>query len=91
MALHDSAQWRVYHAESKVTADDDSGLQGFKTFTQPVVPLQAGQLTLPRLSFSYFDPEAERYVTRETPAHQCDASRRARHQPRPPRRCKPAR
>ncbi len=66
-ALQDSAQWRVYRAESKLTADDDSALQGFKTFSQPVVPLQAGQLVLPGLSFSYFDPEAERYVTRETP------------------------
>jgi hypothetical protein len=67
-ALQDSAQWRVYRADSKVTADDDSGVQGFKTFSQPVVPLQAGQLELPGLSFSYFDPEAERYVTRETPS-----------------------
>jgi len=66
-ALKDSAQWRVYRAESKVTADDDSGLQGFKTFSQPVVPLQAGQLVLPGSSFSYFDPQAEHYVTRETP------------------------
>jgi hypothetical protein len=64
--LHDSPQWRAYHAESKVTADDDTGRQGFKTFTQPVVPRQAGQLTVPSLSFSYFDPEAGRYVTRET-------------------------
>jgi hypothetical protein len=65
--LHDSTEWRVYRPESKVTADDDTGLQGLKTFTQPVVPLQTGQLTLPGLSFSYFDPEAERYVTRATP------------------------
>jgi hypothetical protein len=65
-ALQDSAQWRVYRADAKVTADDDSGLQGFKTFTQPVMPLQAGQLTLPALSFSYFDPETARYQTRET-------------------------
>jgi hypothetical protein len=64
--LHDSPQWRAYHTESKVTADDDTGRQGFKTFTQPVVPRQAGQLTLPSLSFSYFDPEAGRYVTRTT-------------------------
>jgi hypothetical protein len=64
--LHDSPQWRAYHVESKVTADDDTGRQGFKTFTQPVVPRQAGQLTLPSLSFSYFDPEAGRYVTRAT-------------------------
>ncbi|HEY6455416.1 MAG TPA: BatD family protein [Steroidobacteraceae bacterium] len=64
--LHDSPQWRAYHTESKVTADDDTGRQGFKTFTQPVVPRQAGQLSLPSLSFSYFDPEAGRYVTRET-------------------------
>lgn len=65
-ALQDSAQWRVYRTDSKVTTDDDSGLQGFKTFSQPVVPLQAGVLTVPGLSFSYFDPEAGRYVTRET-------------------------
>jgi hypothetical protein len=65
--LHDSPQWRVYRTDSKVTADDDTGLQGFKTFSQPVVPLQAGQLSLPGIAFSYFDPEAGRYVTRTTP------------------------
>jgi hypothetical protein len=65
-SLHDSPQWRVYRAEAKVTADDDTGLQGLKTFTQPVVPLQAGQLSVPAQSFSYFDPEAGRYVTRTT-------------------------
>jgi len=65
-ALPQSSQWRVYRAESKLTTDDESGLQGFKTFSQPVVPLQAGQLVLPALSFSYFDPEAGRYVTRAT-------------------------
>ncbi len=64
--LHDSPQWRAYHTESKLIADDDTGRQGFKTFTQPVVPRQAGQLNLPSLSFSYFDPEVGRYVTRET-------------------------
>jgi hypothetical protein len=64
--LHDSPQWRAYHTEAKVTADDDTGHQGFKTFTQPVVPRQAGQLTLPSVSFSYFDPEAARYVTQQT-------------------------
>jgi hypothetical protein len=65
-ALRDSAQWRVYRSDSKVTADDDTGLQGFKTFSQPVVPLQAGQLTLPGVTFSYFDPETAHYVTRAT-------------------------
>jgi BatD DUF11 like domain len=65
-ALHDSAQWRVYRTDSKVTADDDTGLQGFKTFSQPVIPLQAGQITLPGVSFSYFDPETARYVTQAT-------------------------
>lgn len=64
--LQDSPQWRAYHTESKLTADDDTGRQGFKTFSQPVVPRQAGQLTVPSLSFSYFDPEAGRYVTRAT-------------------------
>jgi hypothetical protein len=64
--LHDSPQWRVYRTDSKVTADDDTGLQGFKTFSQPLVPLQAGQLSLPGISFSYFDPEAGRYITRST-------------------------
>jgi len=65
--LHDSTEWRVYRPEAKQTADDETGLQGLKTFSQPVVPLLTGQLTLPGLSFSYFDPEAARYVTRATP------------------------
>ncbi len=65
-ALQESSQWRVYRTEAKVTADDDTGLQGFKTFTQPVVPLQAGQLFLPGVSFSYFDPEAGHYETRQS-------------------------
>ncbi len=64
--LHDSPQWRAYRTDSKVTADDETGRQGFKTFSQPVVPRQAGQLILPSLPFSYFDPEAGRYVTRVT-------------------------
>jgi BatD DUF11 like domain len=64
--LRDSPQWRAYHTESKLTADDDTARQGFKTFSQPLVPRLAGQLTVPSVSFSYFDPEAGRYVTRTT-------------------------
>lgn len=38
-------------------------IQGTKIFTYPLVPRSAGRHALPAVPFSYFDPEAERYVT----------------------------
>ena len=38
-------------------------IHGTKTFTYTLVPRSGGRHVLPSIPFSYFDPEAERYVT----------------------------
>lgn len=38
-------------------------IHGTKTFTYTLVPRSGGRHALPPISFSYFDPEARRYVT----------------------------
>jgi hypothetical protein len=45
------------------TAKDDA-----KTFAQAVVPQRAGALEIPPVPFSYFDPDAARYVTLQSAA-----------------------
>jgi hypothetical protein len=45
---------------------ETSGLLGTKTWEYVVVPETSGTLTVPALSFSYFDPGAERIVRAET-------------------------
>ncbi|HEX4403746.1 MAG TPA: BatD family protein, partial [Polyangia bacterium] len=41
-------------------------IAGEKVFTQTVVPTKAGDLTVPPVAVSYFDPQTRRYVTRRT-------------------------
>jgi hypothetical protein len=64
--LNNSADWKSYKPVARFAPADSVGLEGTKTFEQAVVPLQSGHLNIPTLSFSYFDPEAARYVTRTT-------------------------
>jgi hypothetical protein len=64
--LGNSANWKTYKPVGRFTPDDSVGLAGTKTFEQAVVPLQSGELKIPSLYFSYFDPEANQYVTRST-------------------------
>jgi hypothetical protein len=64
--LGNSANWKTYKPVGRFTPDDSVGLAGTKTFEQAVVPLQSGELKIPSLHFSYFDPEANQYVTRST-------------------------
>jgi hypothetical protein len=43
---------------------------GEKVFTQTVVPRRTGEITIPPVGLTYFDPRARRYVTRQTtPIH----------------------
>jgi len=64
--LSNSTDWKSYKPVARFTPADSVGFEGTKTFEQAVVPLQSGQLKIPELSFSYFDPETEKYVTRST-------------------------
>jgi hypothetical protein len=64
--LTNSPDWKTYKPSGKFTANDSAGIEGEKTFEQSVVPTKAGAQEIPALHFSYFDPEAQRYVTKNT-------------------------
>ncbi len=65
--LPDAAGWRQYDPETKFQADDAFGLRGSKRFDYVFLPERSGSLELPPVTFAFFDPEAERYVTLESP------------------------
>lgn len=54
--------WHVHQATSEVEVQDDIGLNAVKTFHFPLVA-NAPVRESPAASFSYFDPEQEKYVT----------------------------
>ncbi|MCU0788303.1 MAG: BatD family protein, partial [Verrucomicrobia bacterium] len=64
--LAQSADWKTYQAGAQFEPADSVGYQGRKVFEQAVVPQQSGDLRIPALSFSFFDPETRQYVTRHT-------------------------
>jgi hypothetical protein len=64
--LTNSSDWKTYKPNGKFTANDSAGIEGKKTFEQSIVPTKAGAQAIPALNFSYFDPEAQRYVTKNT-------------------------
>jgi hypothetical protein len=59
--------WTTYSPKQKFEGGDNAGTQGVKTFELPVTPT-AKKSTLPVFAFSYFDPEAEKYVTLKSAA-----------------------
>jgi hypothetical protein len=60
--LKSSAGWRTYPPSADFRAGDDLGITGTKTFTVAVVP-ERPQKAMPVFEFSFFDPQAEKYVT----------------------------
>jgi len=66
-AVEKSAAWKTYKPSAKFEPGDSAGFSGTKNFEQALVPTQAGQLEIPALTFSYFDPAQKQYVTRMTP------------------------
>lgn len=61
-----NADWKSYKPSAKFEPGDSSGTTGTKTFEQSIVPLKAGRQEIPAVSFSYFDPEKNAYVTKKT-------------------------
>ena len=55
----------TYGVTSEFTAGP-TPLGGEKVFTQTLTPRRAGDLTVPSVALTYFDPRARRYVTRRT-------------------------
>ena len=64
--LNTSADWKTYKPVARFAPADSVGSEGTKTFEQAVVPLQAGHLQIPPLSFSFFEPATAKYVTHTT-------------------------
>ena len=64
--LTSSSDWKTYKPNGKFAANDSAGIEGEKTFEQSIVPTKPGAQEIPALNFSYFDPEAQRYVTKST-------------------------
>jgi BatD DUF11 like domain len=73
--LTNSSDWKTYKPNGKFTANDSAGIEGEKTFEQSIVPTKAGAQEIPALNFSYFDPEAQRYVTKSTTPIAIDVAR----------------
>ena len=63
-ALKDSAGWRSYPPSGtfKKEDTDEIGMSGTKTFEMAVIP-EEKKTQMPVFTFSFFDPEAEKYVT----------------------------
>lgn len=62
--LRNPAGWRSYPPSAVFKKDDtdEVGLSGTKSFEMAVIP-EEKKTQMPVLAFSYFDPEAEKYVT----------------------------
>jgi hypothetical protein len=60
--LATSPIWHIHQVTSETETQDDIGLNAVKTFHYPVIA-NAPVRESPSASFSYFDPEQEKYVT----------------------------
>lgn len=60
----DGPEWRAFDSEAKVESRIENGkVMGSRTYDRVLVPTVAGNLTLPSIEYSYFDPESGQYVT----------------------------
>lgn len=57
---------KSYPIKSSFSPSATSKLTGDKTFTQTIIPTRDGEVTLPAISFAYFDPEKRAYTTVST-------------------------
>lgn len=63
-AWPDDPNWRSFESDSGTyTEVVDGHLHGRKSYERLLVPTNGGQLTLPGIAYSYFDPESNSYQT----------------------------
>ncbi len=68
-AIPDLPDFRVYRASSNESiSKHNDRIGGTKNFEEVFIPNRPGKLTIPSLSFNFFDPQAERYRTVHTQA-----------------------
>ena len=59
--------WRLFESQPSTTIDaQEDFVYGVRRFERLIVPGQAGEFTIPPISFSYYDPVAETYRTIKT-------------------------
>ena len=59
--------WRVIGSPASVTSEViDGKLVGSRTYASVLVPEMAGELTVPEISYAYYDPDLEEYVQAAT-------------------------
>lgn len=59
--------WRSYDSQASINTDHQNGqMGGYALYERLMVPLKEGQLILPALTYSYFDPAAGQYQTLAT-------------------------
>jgi hypothetical protein len=63
----DTDDWKHYDPEIKFEPSDRLGLSGSQRFDYVFIPQRAGELEIPEIKFSYFDPEQEEYVELTAP------------------------
>jgi hypothetical protein len=60
-------EWRSFEEQATTTSSKQDGkIVGQKVYERLLIPTQAGQLTIPAISYSYFDPETAVYETTST-------------------------
>jgi hypothetical protein len=64
--VKDSVEFKTYKPSMRFEPADNAGLQGEKVFEQAIVPQSAGEVQIPAVTFSYFDPESRKYVTQKS-------------------------
>ena len=66
----DAPGWRAYEGDENTRSEiDDAGVvRGAKLYERVYIPEASGELTIPPVEFSYFDPDLEEYVSASTNA-----------------------
>ena len=59
--------FEVYDTKVSESVDKASGMSGSKTYEFPFIPRSAGDFAIAPVKYSYYDIDAGRYVTMETP------------------------
>ncbi len=65
----ESPEWRAFDSDAAVESGvEDDFMAGSRRYERVLVPTVAGQLTLPALSYTYFDPYSGEYATASSEA-----------------------
>jgi len=61
------SQWRIFESSSNTSTQvQDEKMLGTRIYEQLMVPTQAGEYTIPTITYTYFDPVLDAYETTST-------------------------